>query len=196
MRLLTAAALLSVALAVAGCGGPSSPSVAHLSTGKSASLGEPGRQRFLAPKPREPPAGIDRLRQVHARQRRAQLPGPERQRRLQPSTRVQDSSIRPRSRRRRRSVASSCRRGPRLGAPPPSPQTLARFLKLRGACASTASTDFPDPRTTAPSEPVWLRHRGVERHRRSDPPVPQHDRPAVAGVHAAAAACAFPLHNH
>ncbi|HTW43590.1 MAG TPA: hypothetical protein VMD79_14890 [Solirubrobacteraceae bacterium] len=38
---LTAAALLSVALALAGCGGSSSPSVAHLTSGKGASSAYP-----------------------------------------------------------------------------------------------------------------------------------------------------------
>ena len=47
MRLLAAAALLSVTLALAGCGGSSSPSVAHLSTGKERGIDELGKRRLV-----------------------------------------------------------------------------------------------------------------------------------------------------
>jgi hypothetical protein len=85
--------------------------------------------------------------------------------------------------------------GPGSG-PPPSPQTLARFLHIarcmRGHCVS----DFPDPRTTAPPKPFGsgiAELSDIEGVILVFPSTIDQQSPAFTR---AAAACAFPLHNH
>ncbi len=87
--------------------------------------------------------------------------------------------------------------GPGSG-PPPSAQTLARYLKVAQCMRSHGVSDFPDPRTSVPSNPrAALGGAGVI----SDiegvilvfPGTIDEQSPAFTR---AAAACAFPLHNH
>ena len=144
-RLLTAAALLS-----AGWWSPDAGEAPRARPSRTC----PRQDRLVgerreaasssARKPREPPAGGDRLRQVHARQRRAQLPRPERRRRLRLRTAGIDPH-RPRSRRRRRSAGSSCRAAaPRPRGHAPLPADAGEVAEDRAsACASTASPTSP-----------------------------------------------------
>jgi hypothetical protein len=90
------------------------------------------------------------------------------------------------------------------GAPPgpgsttnPSPQTLAKFLRIARCMRRHGVVDFPDPRTSVPSDPFGSGATGVI----SDiegvillfPSTIDEQSPVFT---AAAAACAFPLHNH
>ena len=56
--------------------------------------------------------------------------------------------------------------------------TIAQCMRRHGV------PEFPDPRTSVPSNPVRRRHRRDNRFRRSDPSVPAHAQHAFAGVHA------------
>jgi hypothetical protein len=86
--------------------------------------------------------------------------------------------------------------GPGSG-PPPSPQTLARFLKVARCMRQHGVYDFPDPRTSVPSNPFGSGGAGVI----SDiegvilifPSTINQQSPVFTR---AAATCAFPLHNH
>ena len=79
----------------------------------------------------------------------------------------------------------------------PSPQTLARFLSIARCMRRNGVPDFPDPRTSVPSNPFGSGGAGVI----SDiegvilifPGTIDQQSPAFTR---AAAACAFPLHNH
>lgn len=102
-----------------------------------------------------------------------------------------------------RSAQAKCQKlmpggGPGSG-PPPSAQTLARFLRISQCMRKHGVPEFPDPRTTAPPLPA---HQLAGGHSyvisdiegvilvmgSIDEQSPQFTR--------AAAACAFPLHNH
>ena len=112
--------------------------------------------------PRPPPGagspGAARVRQVHARQRRAQLPRPERRRRrpLLRGCRNQ-SRRRPRSRRRRRSARSSC---PAAAPLAPARRRTPPHRRWRSCCKIARCMrqhgvpQFPDPRTSVPSNPL------------------------------------------
>jgi hypothetical protein len=79
----------------------------------------------------------------------------------------------------------------------PSPQTLARFLRIARCMRKHGVEDFPDPRTSVPSNPFGSGGAGVI----SDiegvilvfPGTIDQQSPVFTR---AAAACAFPLHNH
>jgi len=79
----------------------------------------------------------------------------------------------------------------------PSPQTLARFLRIARCMRRRGVDDFPDPRTSVPSNPFGSSRGGVI----SDiegvilifPSSLEQQSPVFTR---AAAACAFPLHNH
>jgi hypothetical protein len=79
----------------------------------------------------------------------------------------------------------------------PSPQTLAKFLRIARCMRQHGVYDFPDPRTSVPSNPFGSGGGGVI----SDiegvilvfPSTIDQQSPEFTR---AAAACAFPLHNH
>jgi len=80
--------------------------------------------------------------------------------------------------------------GPGSGAPP-SARTLAHFLTVARCMRLHGVPEFPDPRTTAPTNPrAALGTRGgvISVFEGIDEQSPQFTR--------AAAACAFPLHDH
>jgi hypothetical protein len=86
--------------------------------------------------------------------------------------------------------------GPGSG-PPPSAQTLAHFLKVAQCMRKNGVYDFPDPRTSVPRNPFGSGGAGVISDIEGvilvfpgtiDEQSPTFER--------AAAACAFPLHNH
>jgi hypothetical protein len=86
--------------------------------------------------------------------------------------------------------------GPGSG-PPPSAQTLARFLRIARCMRAHGVPDFPDPMTRLPPKPFGSGRTGVI----SDiegvilvfPSTLEPPSPAFAR---AAAACGFPLHHH
>lgn len=100
-----------------------------------------------------------------------------------------------------KAAQAKCKRflpeGPGSGSPP-SAQTLAHYLTIAKCMRRHSISDFPDPRTTAPSNPrAALGGSGVI----SDiegvilifPSTIDEQSPVFTR---AAAACAFPLHNH
>jgi hypothetical protein len=85
--------------------------------------------------------------------------------------------------------------GPGSG-PPPSPQTLARFLNIARCMRQHGVSDFPDPRTTAPANPLGsgiAELSDIEGVILLFPRTIDQQSPVFTR---AAAACAFPLHNH
>lgn len=88
--------------------------------------------------------------------------------------------------------------GPGSG-PPPSAQTLARFLKVAQCMRSHGVPDFPDPRTSVPSNPRAALGPGggiisdIEGAILIFPGTIDQQSPLFTR---AAGACAFPLHNH
>ena len=86
------------------------------------------------------------------------------------------------------------------GGPPsrtnPSPQTLARFLKVARCMRTHGIPAFPDPRTSVPSNPFGSGAgviSDIEGVILIFPSAIDQQSPAFTR---AAAACAFPLHNH
>jgi hypothetical protein len=194
MRLLTAAALLSVALAVAGCGGSSSPSVAHLSTGKSATPASP-ESSGSSP---SSPASLQGASIAYAKCMRANgvpsFPDPSGSGgfRFHASAGLINSPL-------FKAAQAKCHKllpeGPG-SEPPPSPQTLARFLKIARCMRQHGVSDFPDPRTTAPPNPFGsgiAELSDIEGVILLFPSTIDQQSPVFTR---AAAACAFPLHNH
>jgi len=88
--------------------------------------------------------------------------------------------------------------GPGSG-PPPSAKTLAHYLTVARCMRSHGAPEFPDPRTTAPSNPRAALGGGpgvisdIEGVIFVFPGRIDQQSPAFTR---AAAACAFPLHNH
>jgi hypothetical protein len=87
--------------------------------------------------------------------------------------------------------------GPGSG-PPPSAPTLARWLKVAQCMRHNGISNFPDPRTTAPSNPrAVLGGSGVISDIEGVILVFPHTIDTQAPTFMRAAkACAFPLHNH
>ena len=188
-----------VALALAGCGtGSSSPAVAHISSAKSASLGgTPGEDSSA-----EGTTGPEQAGLAYAHCMRSHgvpnFPDPQAGGGL---FRL-GAGIDPRSP-TFRSAQTQCQKlmpGGGIGSgPPPSAQTLARFLIVAQCMRSHGVPDFPDPKTSAPSNPRAALGGGggvisdIEGVILVFPSTIDERSPQFAH---AAAACAFPLHNH
>jgi hypothetical protein len=195
-RILTATAVLSVALALAGCGGSSNQGVAHLSRGKGAS--SPSSQaNGTSP---ESTANPQQQELAFAKCMRSNGvpnfpdPGPEGGvSRLPAGTNPAAPAF--------RAAQVRCQKLMPGGGPPstthPSAQTLARFLRVAQCMRRRGIYDFPEPRTSVPSNPFPSGGGGVI----SDieeviflfPSTI--DQQSLAFTRAAQA-CAFPLHNH
>ncbi len=196
-RLLTAVtAILSVAVALAGCGGSSSsPGVAHLSTGKGAASANSGGGSAST----ESKASPEQVGLAFAKCMRSSgvpnFPDPSASGGLQFPTRagIINSPL-------FKAAQAKCHKllpegGPGSG-PPPSPQTLARFLNIARCMRQHGVSDFPDPRTTAPPNPFASGVRelsDIEGVILLFPNTINQQSPAFTR---AATACAFPLHNH
>ncbi len=192
-RLLSVAALLGGVL-VAGCGSSSpSPTIAHLSTGKGASSAS-SEGSSSSP---ESPAKLQQAMIAFAKCMRSNgvpnFPDPNASGGF-----PLRAGIDPRSP-AVSAARAKCRQflppGPGSG-PPPSPQTLARFLNIARCMRQHGVYDFPDPRTSAPPNPFASGIAVI-----SDiegvillfPSTINQQSPVFTR---AAAACAFPLHNH
>ena len=195
-QLAAAAALVGVALALAGCGGSSSPGVAHLSSAQGPSSSSPESRRGSSP---EGPASIEQAALVYAKCMRANgvpsFPDPNADGGFlfRRGAGLTKSPL-------FRAAQAKCQRllppGPGSG-PPPSAQTLARFLKIAKCMREHGVPAFPDPRTSMPSHPFGSGGAGVVSDIEGvilvfaamiDQQSPAFER--------AAAVCAFPLHNH
>jgi hypothetical protein len=192
-RLLAPAALVCVALAVAGCGGSSSPSVAHISSAKGAS----SASSESGGSPQESRASLQQAMIAFAKCMRASgvpnFPDPDSGGGFPRRVGINLGS--PLS----KAAWAKCHKllpeGPGSG-PPPSPQTLARFLKIAQCMRKNGVPDFPDPRTSAPSKPFGpgiAELSDIEGVILLFPSTINQQSPAFTR---AAAVCAFPLHNH
>jgi hypothetical protein len=196
---LATAAFLSVGLAIAGCGGSSSsPGVAHLSSAKSSAKGASSSSEGGGSSP-ESPTSPEQAAVAYAKCMRASgvpnFPDPSAGGGFlfHAGTGMNPSSP------AFKAAQAKCRHfmppGPGSG-PAPSPQTLAKFLRIARCMRQHGVYDFPDPRTSVPSNPfgsgsgVISDIEGVILVFGStlDEQSPVFTR--------AAAACTFPLHNH
>jgi hypothetical protein len=191
---LAAAWLASIALAVAGCGGSSSPGVARLSSAKAASSAS-SESRGSSP---EGPASFEQAAVAFAKCMRSNgapnFPDPNASGGFLFHARA-GSINSPLF----KAAQAKCHKllppGPGSG-PPPSAQTLARFLKISQCMRKHGVYAFPDPRTSVPSNAFPPRGGVISDiegvilvfARTIDQQSPAFTR--------AAAACAFPLHNH
>jgi hypothetical protein len=196
-RLLTAAAFLSGVLA-AGCGGSStSPTVARL--GSTRTLRSTAAGGSAASSGPSSSSAIDSDALAYAKCMRASgapnFPDPQAGGGFLFHARagsIDSPSF--------KAAQAKCHKllpeGPGSG-PPPSAQTLARFLKIAQCMRKNGVYDFPDPRTSVPPNPFGSGGAGVISDIEGailvfgstiDQQSPVFTR--------AAAACAFPLHNH
>jgi hypothetical protein len=193
-----AAGLLGVVLLTAGCGGSSSPGVAYLSTarslGNTSSEGgnsSPGsqanpQQQSLAfaecmradgvPNFPDPTAGGGLFR-------------------LRAGTNPSSPAF--------KAAQAQCRKLMPGGGPPgpgsstdPSPQTLAHYLKVAQCMRKHGISEFPDPRTSVPSNPFGSGYGVISDIEGVIFLFPQRIGQQSPAFTRAAAACAFPLHNH
>ena len=198
---LAATALLSGVLALAGCGGSSSPGIAHLSTGKSAAKSASSAGPEGAGSSPESTASPEQAGLAFAKCMRSHgvpnFPDPKASGGLLLHA---GSGIDPSSP-GFKAAQAKCHKLLPGGGPPattnPSPQTLARFLRIAQCMRKHGVYDFPDPRTSVPANPFGSGGAGVI----SDiegvilifPGSIDQQSPTFTS---AAAACAFPLHNH
>jgi hypothetical protein len=195
-RLLGAAALVSGVMAVSGCGGSSSPGVAHVSSTESAA---PARSEAGGSTP-ESRASDERAGLAFAKCMRANgvpdFPDPSAGGGffLHAGAGVDPSSP------AFKAAQGKCHRLLPGGGPPattnPSPQTLAKMVKIARCMRAHGVYDFPDPRTSVPSDPFGSGSgviSDIEGVILVFPSTIDEQSPAFTR---AAAACAFPLHNH
>jgi hypothetical protein len=211
MRPLTTAALLSVALglgsvalalggiALSGCGGSSSPGgVAHLSAGKGTSSA--GSESGGSPP--QSTASPEQAEVAFSRCMRANgvlnFPDPTAGGGLSLPAGMKPSSP------AFKAAQAKCRKLLPGGGPPgpgsstnPSAPTLAKFLRIARCMRRHGVEDFPDPRTSIPSNPFGAGGAGVISNIEGVilifPSTIDEQSPVFTR---AAAACAFPLHNH
>ena len=163
MRLTAAAALLSVALAVAGCGNSSSPTVARLgastASGSTAAAGGGGASSGPSS-----PSALGSDARAFARCMRSNgvpgFPDPNAGGGFLFHARAGVIPHRPRSRRRRRSVGTSCPARPRLGAGP-FPADAGEVSEDRAVHAPARRSPVPRPSDLGPVQPIRLRRRVI-----------------------------------
>jgi hypothetical protein len=198
-RLLGAPALLSVALALAGCGGSSSSGVAHLSSAKGSGNTSP-ESGASAP---EGPASLQQAAVAFAKCMRASgvpsFPDPK------PGGGFlfhAGAGMNPSSP-AFKAAQAKCHKLMPGGGPPgpgartnPSPQTLAKFLRIARCMRQHGVEDFPDPRTSVPASPFGSGTgviSDIEGVILIFPSTIDQQSPLFTR---ASGACAFPLHNH
>ncbi len=192
---LGATALASAAVAIAGCGGSSNPDVAHLSSGRgsaSASSEGGGASPPSTASPEQAGVAFAKCMRSHGL---PTFPDPSAGGGL---FRV-GAGINPSSP-AFKTAQAKCQKlmpGGGIGSgPPPSTRTLARFLNIARCMRQHGISQFPDPRTSVPSNPF---HGGygvisdIEGVILVFPSTIDEQSPAFTQ---AAAACTFPLHNH
>ncbi len=207
-RMLTAAALLSGVLVV-GCGGSSpSPTVARLagttSSGSAGGASAPGANAAAgggaASSGTPSPSALESDALAYARCMRSSgvpnFPDPTDGGGFlfHASAGIDPSSP------AFKAAQTKCHKLLPGGGPPsttnPSPQTLAHFLKIARCMRAHGVSNFPDPRTSVPSNPFGSGGgviSDIEGVILVFPSTIGRQSPAFTR---AAAACAFPLHNH
>ena len=200
-RLLIGPALLSAVL-LTGCGGGSpSPTVARLggasASGSSAPAGDSATSSG-SPSPSAPDAGALAFAKCMRSSGVPNFPDPKPGGGFPfPANRGLVSSP------AFKAAQAKCQRLMPGGGPPgpgtttnASPQTLARFLKVAQCMRKHGVDDFPDPRTSVPSNPFGSGAgviSDIEGVILVFPSTIDQQSPVFAQ---AAGACAFPLHNH
>jgi hypothetical protein len=155
-RLLTAVALLSVALTVAGCGSSSGPGVAQLSSGKGASSEDASSQgASAASSESEEKAGVGQTMIAYAKCVRASgvpnFPDPQPHGGFRVGAGMNPSSP------AFKAAQAKCQKlmpgggGPPSSGSPPSAQTMAHLLKVSQCMRKHGVSAFPDPTTSGPS---------------------------------------------
>ncbi|MGA2163516.1 MAG: hypothetical protein ABSH36_03510 [Solirubrobacteraceae bacterium] len=192
-RLPAAAAILGVALALAGCGGSSSSGVARISSGKGASPAGPA-SASTSP---ESPSNLQQRELAFAKCMRSNgvpnFPDPSAgggfavRRGFDPQSPASDAA--------RAKCGQLLPPGPGSG-PPPSRQTLAKFLNIAQCMRRRGVADFPDPRTSAPANPLASGIRELSDIEGVILLFPNSIDQQSPVFMRAAAACGFPLHNH
>ncbi len=199
-RLLAAAAVLSVVLALAGCGGSSpSPGVAHLSSTKGAASASSESGGASS----ESKASPEQVGLAFAKCMRASgvpdFPDPKAGGGFlfhgSPGLIASPAF---------RAAQAKCQKLMPGGGPPgpgsttnPSPQTLARFLGISRCMRQHNVPQFPDPRTSVPSNPFGSGGAGVISDIEGVILIfPSSIDQQSSAFTRASAACAFPLHNH
>jgi hypothetical protein len=195
---VAAATLLSVAPVLAGCGGSSTPGVAHISSTTSA--GAAGAASGGSSSEGSPEQATIAFAKCMRSNGVPNFPDPNPGGggfRLPAGANPEAPAF--------KAAQAKCHKLLPGGGPPgpgtttnPSPQTLARFLKVARCMRRNGVYDFPDPRTSVPSNPFGSGRRGgvisdIEGVILIFPSTIEQQRPAFTR---AAAACVFPLHNH
>lgn len=192
---LIVAALLAVALTLAGCGGSSSPGVAQLSSTKGAASAS-SKSGGSSP---ESPASPEQVGLAYAKCMRASgvpnFPDPNAGGGLlfHAHAGLINSPL-------FKAAQAKCHNllpegGPGSG-PPPSARTLARFLKIARCMRRHGVPEFPDPRTSAPPNPLASGIRELSDIEGVILLFPSSINKQSPVFTQASAACAFPLHNH
>jgi hypothetical protein len=196
-RLLTAAAVLSGVL-VAGCGGSSpSPTVARLGATTASGSTATAGSGAASSGPSSSTLGSDAL--AYAKCMRVSgvpsFPDPNAGGGFLFHANAGMNTSSPAF----KAAQANCRHfmppGPGSG-PAPSPQTLARFLNIARCMRQHGVSDFPDPRTSVPPNPFGSGiavMSDIEGVILLFPSTIDQQSPVFTR---AAAACAFPLHNH
>jgi hypothetical protein len=193
---LSAIVLASVALSVAGCGGGSAnPGVARLSSGTSSAVSSNASNGAGSGSPEAAAlafAGCMRASGL------SNFPDPKTGGGFLFHTGGSADPSSPAF----KAAQTKCKKflppGPSSGAPPAA-KTLAHYLTVAQCMRRHGVAEFPDPRTTAPSNPRAALGGGggvisnIEGVIFVFPDRIDQQSPAFAR---AAAACAFPLHNH
>jgi hypothetical protein len=196
-RVLAAAALLGAALAVPGCGGSSSPGVARLPSAQSSGRTSSGGGGSSPEGTTNPQQALIAFAKCMRSNGLPNFPDPTTGGfRLAPGMSPSSPAF--------KAARAKCSKLMPGGGPlgpgattNPSAQTLARMLKIARCMRRQGVYNFPDPRTSVPSNPFGSGGTGII----SDiegvilvfPSTIDEQSPAFTR---AAAACAFPLHNH
>jgi hypothetical protein len=192
--------LASVALALSGCGGSSTPAVAHLSTGKGVSSASSARGASSAESAASPQQAAIAYAKCMRTSGVPNFPDPN----ASGGFLFHASAGMDRSSPLFKAAQAKCQKLMPGGGPPgpgsstnPSRQTLARFLNIARCMRQHGVYDFPDPRTSVPANPFASGGAGVisdiEEVILIFPGTINEQAPIFTR---AAATCAFPLHNH
>ena len=196
-RLLAAAALSSGVL-VAGCGGSSpSPTVARLASTTTAGSTAAGGGAASSGPPS--PSSLDSDALAYANCMRSNgvpnFPDPNAGGGFLFHARAGTNPSSPVFKVARAKCRHFMPPGPGSG-PGPSPQTLARFLSIARCMRQHGVYDFPDPRTSVPSNPFGSGIGVISDIEGVILIFPSTIDQQSLVFTQAAAACAFPLHNH
>jgi hypothetical protein len=192
---IAAAGLASVALAVAGCGGSSSPGVAHLSSGKGAPSASPEGDGSSTESKASPEQAMLAFAKCMRSNGVPNFPDPNAGGGAVVRIPTGGNTAAPLF----KAAQAKCQKLlPGGGLPgsgsPPSAQTLAHWLKVSQCMRKHGVSGFPDPSTSVPSKSGG--GPGVVADREGAIfaiPATIMQSPAFTR---AAAACGFGLHNH